>query len=60
MKLKAEWVSYMKSYRLYEPTHPQDTVAYEDDLIEAETHARHNGYDGIILCDSDTMKIERY
>ncbi len=32
MKLNAEWISYMKAYRLYVSESPQDTIAYEDDL----------------------------
>ena len=60
MKLNAEWISYMKAYRLYDPRHPQNTVAYENDGYAAESHAKANGYDGIVICDSDTMHVECY
>ena len=54
-ELNAEWIPYMKAYRLYNTDCPQQTVAYEDDLGEAEIHAKENGYCGIIMCDVDTM-----
>ena len=50
----------MKAYRLYAPQNPQQTVAYEDDEETAEKHAIENGYDGIVICDTDTMHVERY
>lgn len=56
-RLNAEWIPYMKAYRLYEPQHPQQTVAYVDDLDSAEISAKDNGYDDIVLCDIDTMCI---
>lgn len=59
-RLNAEWISYMKTYRIYDPKYPQQTVAYEDDLDEAEQHALENGYEGIVECDADTMHIECY
>ena len=59
-KLKAEWIPFMKAYRLYDPEHPQQTIAYEDDEDEAEAHAIENGYDGIVICDADTMHVECY
>lgn len=58
MKLNAEWIIYMKAYRIYDPRCPQQTVAYEDDLDVAERHALENGFEGITLCDADTMHIE--
>ena len=60
MTLNAEWIPYMKAYRLYAPQNPQQTVAYEDDEETAEKHAIENGYDGIVICDTDTMHVERY
>ena len=53
--LYAEWISYMKAYRLYDPKYPQQTVAYVDDLEEAE----RPGY-SIVLVDADTMHEELY
>lgn len=58
MTLNAEWIPYMNSYRIYNSKNPQQTVAYEDDLYDAERHAVENGYDGIVECDADTMHIE--
>ena len=37
--LYAEWVPYMKAYRLYDACHPQQTVAYEKDTVVAEQRA---------------------
>ena len=45
MKLNAEWIGYMKAYRLYNPKRPQETVAYEDDLEVAEERAIEEGYE---------------
>lgn len=59
-RLNAEWIPWMKAYRLYDPQNPQQTVAYEDDEDDAERHAIENGYDGIAICDADTMHIECY
>lgn len=33
MTLNAEWIPYMNSYRIYNSKNPQQTVAYEDDLL---------------------------
>ncbi len=60
MTLNAEWIPYMKAYRLYALQNPQHTVAYEDDEETAEKHAIENGYDGIVICDTDTMHVEQY
>ena len=57
-RLNAEWITYMKAYRLYDPRHPQQTVAYEDSEEAAKEHAVANGYDGLVICDADTMHIE--
>jgi len=59
-KLNAEWVSYMKAYRLYDPRYPQNTIAYEEDEDTAESFAIENGYDDIVICDSDTTHVECY
>lgn len=52
-RLNAEWIQHMKSYRLYHPSKPQDTVAYVDDLDEVDK----DKYD-LVLCDADTMHVE--
>ena len=31
-RLNAEWIDFRKAYRLYDPTHSVDTIAYVDDL----------------------------
>lgn len=42
----AEWISYMRAYRLYDPKHPQQTIAYEDcDEDTVRRHAMENGYE---------------
>lgn len=53
-RLNAEWIPYMKAYRLYDPKKPNYTVAYEDNLDEAEIHSKENGYQ-LVLCDTDTI-----
>lgn len=60
MKLNAEWIPYMKAYRLYNPKRPQDTVAYENDLDATKKRAKQEGYDDIVICDADTMHTECY
>ena len=60
MTLNAEWIPYKKAYRLYAPQNPQQTVSYEDDEETAEKLAIENGYDGIVICDTETMHVERY
>lgn len=59
-RLNAEWIGYMKAYRLYDPKDPQQTVAYEDDLDVAEQRAKEEGYSSLVLCDADTMHVELY
>ena len=56
----AEWIPYMKSYRVYDPKKPQDTIAYVDDLDEAREQAREEQNAHIVLCDADTMHVECY
>ena len=53
MRLNAEWIPYMKAYRLYNPKYPQETVAYEKDLDVAERRAKEEGYSDLVLCDAD-------
>ena len=50
-RLNAEWISYMKAYRLYDPKAPQKTVAYEADLGEAEKRCDEEEYE-LVLCDA--------
>ena len=42
--LIAEWIETEQAYRLYDPKHPRQTVAYEDTLAEARAGAARNGY----------------
>lgn len=56
-KLNAEWINYMKAYRIYDPKNSQQTVAYENNLETAKSNAIENGYDEIIECDSDIIHI---
>ncbi len=51
MKLNAEWIDYMNTYRLYIPGRPQETIAYEENLEVAEKRATEEGYECLILCD---------
>lgn len=54
-RVYAEWVPYMKAYRLYDPKAPYNTISYEKDLESAE--ANHPEY-RISEVDSDTMHVE--
>lgn len=49
-RLNADWVEFMKAYRVYDPKHPQQTIAYEEDLDVAEKRAKEDGYT-LIVCD---------
>ena len=42
--LAAEWIDYLNCYRLYQPSCPDQTVAYVDNIEEAETGAKEHGY----------------
>lgn len=56
-QINAEWIWYLKAYRLYDPQHPQRTVAYADDLDqERENHPELR----IVECDADTMHVELF
>ena len=58
-RINAEWIPYMKAYRLYDPENQQQTIAYEDDIYLAAERCNEMGYD-LILCDADTMHVELY
>lgn len=38
------WVSWLDAYRVYDPKHPEQTVAYVEDLSEITEH----GFDYIL------------
>lgn len=59
MKINAEWIDYMKAYRLYNPKYPQQTVAYEEDLEVAEKRAKEEGYSGLVLRGTNAPMEER-
>lgn len=48
-RIIAEWIPYMMAYRLYDPKHPQQTIAYEDDKDTEKQHATENGYEVTFL-----------
>ena len=56
----AEWLPYMKAYRIFNPKKPQDTIAYVDDLDEARQQAKDEHNARIALCDADTVHVECY
>lgn len=56
--LKAEWIPWMRAYRLYDSSCPQQTIAYKDNMDAAEKYAIANGYSGLVICDSDSMHVE--
>ena len=47
--INAEWIEFRMLYRLYDPNHPADTIAYVDNLQDAERESFENGYDGIVI-----------
>ena len=47
MKIKAEYIPHMNVYRLF--VNKEQTIAYVDNLEEAEKLSIENGYDGLIL-----------
>ena len=49
VKIVADWIPHMKTYRLYDPEHPEQAFAYVDDPKEAEDR----GYE-VIINDSNT------
>lgn len=44
VKIYAEWIDYMSAYRLFSPSNPSETIAYEENLEDLQE------YD-ITLCD---------
>lgn len=58
-QLHAEWIPWMRAYRLYDPNYPQQTIAYEENKDVAEKRAIENGYSDLVICDSDSMHVER-
>lgn len=42
--LNADWIEYMKAYRIYDPKYSQQTIAYEEDLTVAEQRVKEDGY----------------
>lgn len=58
--LYVEWLIWMEAYRLYDPKHPQQTVAYEDNLEDAEKHALENGYAGIHIHEKKFSSSRKY
>lgn len=44
IKITADWIPHMKVYRIYDPKHPEQAIAYVDDLKEVEDR----GYEVII------------
>ena len=57
-QLHAEWIPWMRAYRLYDPSCPQQTIAYEENKDVAEKRAIENGYSDLAICDSDSMHVE--
>lgn len=47
MKIKAEYIPHRNAYRLF--VNEEQTIAYVDDLEQAEKMLIENGYDCIIL-----------
>jgi hypothetical protein len=54
-RLNAEWIDYMKAYRLYIPTQVYQTSAYVEDLEEAKR--LYPEYE-IVEVDIATMHVE--
>ena len=51
----AEWFSYIKAYRIFDPKKPQETIEYAGDLEKAkERYPEHK----IIEIDKDSMHVE--
>ena len=57
MNLNTEYIGYMKAYRIYDSRKPEQTIAYEESVEAAEKRAKEEGYDGIVMCDADTMHV---
>ena len=55
-KLCAEWIDYMDAYRIYNPDNPNQTIAYEDNII---TSIRYCGRDTVGLANRFYVN-ERY
>ena len=54
MKIYAEYIPYMAAYRLY--VDKAHTIAYIEDLEEAEKMSIENGYDCLILVEEQHVK----
>lgn len=52
-RLNAEWIGYMDAYRLYDPKKPENTIAYEESLEEAEKRCADQGCE-LVLCEAES------
>lgn len=48
-KIIAEWIPYMSAYRLYDPAHPEQTIAYEDSEDALRQREVEDGYEITIM-----------
>ena len=46
-RLAAEWIETQEAYRICDPAHPEQTLAYDEGLTQAQEYAERNGYAGI-------------
>lgn len=55
-RLHAEWIEYMKAFRLYLKERPQCSVAYEEDIEAAKKRAIEEGYYELFVDDKSTTR----
>ena len=42
--LAAEWIETKEAYRICDPAHPEQTLAYDEDLTQAQDYVERNGF----------------
>lgn len=57
MRLNADWVKTEDAYRVYDRRHPQQTIAYDDDIVAIADWAYDHGYEGVNVTDGPMRYI---
>ena len=55
--LTAEYDTHEKAYRVYDRRHPQQTIAYDEDIVSISDWAFAHGYSGVSVKDGPMCYI---
>lgn len=57
MRLNADWVKAEGAYRVFDRRHPQQTIAYDDNISNIADWAYDHGYEGVSVTDGPMKYI---